>query len=338
MLLSDGRLPESVAERIIVRQAGELILEEHVGAKDATFSLLCVSKPVFAFAALNFLLGRTDVSLDDSVRRYLPTAFGRQFDAVRIRDLLTHSSGITREATPGRWSEARFQRWIAGSPVDTKRGPKYSVTTGWYVLSLVLERVSGMGRVAFTKRFGFEPFGARLGYGALLPREEPPLPIMNRETGEREPDLWWADTPEVMQCAWPGSGFRSKAEELMRIFAVMASPEQRSALPVPQRLAVEHLERPVGDGLSTDGEGKHAFGFSHGALVGWQWLGQPPGREAFGSDSGTGSFALADSRRELSVVYLSNLVREPVQSLLRRRRLMTRVFDQLDGKCCEVTR
>ncbi|MEV4949704.1 serine hydrolase domain-containing protein [Streptomyces sp. NPDC053755] len=331
-LIDGSRLPATVSERLIVRRAGETLHDEQVGAKDETFSLLCVSKPVFALAALNFLFGRTDLALDDPVRPLLPDAFGPRFDTVRIRDLLTHSSGITRDATPGRWSEARFQRWIAGSPVDPARTPAYSVMTGWYVLALALERASGMDRAAFAKRYAFEPFGARLGFGPPAPGEAPPLPIMNGETGDREPDLWWADAPDVMACAWPGSGFRGTAEDLMRIFGVVASRRERESLPEPLRRAVEHLERPVGGGLSTDGEGKHAFDYSHGALVGWRWLGQEPGREGFGSDSGTGSFVLADTRRELSVVYVSNLVREPVQSLLRRRRLVRRIYDLVDDE------
>ncbi|QOW02037.1 serine hydrolase domain-containing protein [Rhodococcus pyridinivorans] len=332
-LLDGGRLPVSVSERIIVRQAGETLFDEHIGAKDATFSLLCVSKPIFALAALHFLLGQTDVSLDAPVRRFLPTAFGPRFDSIRISDLLTHSSGITRDATPGRWTEERYQRWIAGSPVDLTRTPRYSVMTGWYVLSLVLERASGTDRTVIAEHFGFEPFGANLGYGALSPGEPPPLPIMNRQTGEREPDLWWADAPEILRCAWAGSGFRGEAEELMRIFDVIASAEGREALPGALRDAVGYLMRPVGGGLSTDGEKKHAFTFSHGAFVGWQWLGQRPGREALGFDSGTGSFVLADVRREMAVVYLSNLVREPVESLMRRRRLMMRIYAHLDQVC-----
>ncbi|MGX1131981.1 CubicO group peptidase (beta-lactamase class C family) [Streptomyces glaucescens] len=330
-LLDGDRLPPTVSERIIVRLAGDVVHDEHVGDKDATFALLCVSKPVFALAALNFLLGRDDVSLDDPVRPFLPAAFGPQFDSVRIGDLLTHSSGITRDATPGRWSEARFQRWIAGSPVDPARGPTYSVMSGWYVLSLALENASGLDRTAFARRFGVEPFGARLGFGPLASGEEPPLPVMNRETGDREPDLWWADAPEIMERAWPGSGFRGGAEDLMRIFGALATGGERDALPKPLRAAADLLERPAGDGLSTDGEGKHAFAFSHGALVGSQWLGQRPGREALGHDSGTGSFVLADPGRELAVVYLSNLVREPVESLLRRRRLVKRIYDRLEN-------
>ncbi|GGV87512.1 serine hydrolase domain-containing protein [Streptomyces griseoloalbus] len=331
-LLDAHRLPATVSERIIVRYRGETVHDEHVGAKDATFSLLCVSKPIFALAALHFLLGRTDVSLDSPVGPLLPDVFGPRFDSVRIRELLTHSSGITRDATPGRWSEERFQRWLANSPVDPTRAPVYTVTTGWYVLSLALERASGVDRTTFARHFGFEPFGADLGYGPPVPGEDPPLPIVNSETGDREPDLWWADAPDIMACAWPGSGFRGTAENLMRVFSALATRAQRDTLPDPLARAVPYLEQPAGKGLSTDGEGKHAFDFSHGALTGWRWLGQRPGREAFGSDSGTGSFALADTRRELSVVYVSNLVREPVQSLLRRRRLMERINDHLDGE------
>jgi len=325
--LLDPDLPAGAAERLLVVHDEQLVHDEAFGDPEATFALLCISKPIFALAALWMLQDLDDLGLDDEIRPYVPE-LDERFAGVTIRHLLTHSTGITRDATPGRWTEERFLRWIARSPVED-RSPRYSVMTSWFLLSRVLEAATGLHRGEILQRYALEPFGATLGHGAFSEHDRPRW-VLDRHTGEPAAELWWADDPEIAERAWMGSALRGRASEVLRIVSALASRPRRATLEPAMQDAIALLEQPVGEGLSTDGEGLHAFGFSHGALTGHRWLGLRPGREGFGSDSGTGSFIFADPERSLAVVYLSTIVREPIASLARRRRLLDRVYDEVE--------
>lgn len=327
MQLLDPDLPTGAAERLLVVHDDALIHDEAFGDPEATFALLCISKPIFALAALRMLQDRDDLGLDDDIRPHI-SELDERFAGVTIRHLLTHSSGITRDATPGRWSEERFLRWIARSPVED-RSPRYSVMTSWFLLSLVLESATGLRRSEILQRYALEPFGATLSLGAFSEHDRPQR-VLELRTGEPAAELWWANHPEIAERAWMGSALRGRASEVLRIVSALASRPRRATFEPAMQEAIALLEHAVGDGLSTDGEGLHAFGFSHGALAGHRWLGLRPGREGFGSDSGTGSFILADPERALAVVYLSTIVREPIASLARRRRLLDRVYDEVE--------
>ena len=60
---------------------------------DSVFLLASITKPVTA-CALMLLVERGKVSLSDPVSRYLPEFTGDERDKVRVRDLLSHTSGM----------------------------------------------------------------------------------------------------------------------------------------------------------------------------------------------------------------------------------------------------
>jgi CubicO group peptidase (beta-lactamase class C family) len=153
------------------RGYGMASLEQQVPITPRTvFDLGSVSKQ---FTAASVLLLQLDgkLSLDDDVRRYLPElpALG---GTVTLRQLITHTSGwrdyndllvldgwSERDHTTDRdaWDTLKRQRALNFPPGSTYR---YS-NTGYFLLSEVVRRVSGMSLATFARSRIFQPLGMR---------------------------------------------------------------------------------------------------------------------------------------------------------------------------------
>ena len=82
------------AASMLVARNGRVVQHTgHGAAPDAVYLLASITKPVNAVAVL-LLVERGLVSLDDPVARYLPEFAGPDRAAVRVRDLLSHTSGL----------------------------------------------------------------------------------------------------------------------------------------------------------------------------------------------------------------------------------------------------
>jgi CubicO group peptidase (beta-lactamase class C family) len=154
---------------IYERGYGMASLEQQVPITPRTvFDLGSVSKQ---FTAASVLLLQLDgkLSLDDDVRRYLPElpALG---STVTLRHLITHTSGwrdyndlllldgwSERDHTTDRdaWDTLKRQRALNFPPGSTYR---YS-NTGFFLLSEVVRRVSGMSLATFARKRIFQPLG-----------------------------------------------------------------------------------------------------------------------------------------------------------------------------------
>jgi CubicO group peptidase (beta-lactamase class C family) len=154
---------------IYERGYGMASLEQQVPITPRTvFDLGSVSKQ---FTAASVLLLQLDgkLSLDDDVRKYLPElpALG---STVTLRQLITHTSGWRdyndllvldgwdeRDHTTDRdaWDTLKRQRALNFPPGSTYR---YS-NTGFFLLSEVVRRVSGMSLAAFGRKRIFQPLG-----------------------------------------------------------------------------------------------------------------------------------------------------------------------------------
>lgn len=63
-------------------------------ARDTLFDLASLTKPIATATALMWLVHEGSVGLDDPVAKYLPSFAERDKEAVTVRHLLTHSSGL----------------------------------------------------------------------------------------------------------------------------------------------------------------------------------------------------------------------------------------------------
>ncbi len=102
--VAGGRIPGAVlaagigtAEPLITHVAGAAQADSHARrpmTDDTIFDLASLTKVVATLPCMLRLVASAQLSLDDPVRRYLPAFTGPGKDAVTVRQLLTHTSGL----------------------------------------------------------------------------------------------------------------------------------------------------------------------------------------------------------------------------------------------------
>ncbi len=169
---SDGTLPAaglvagidgSIVEPFF---CGRQALEQPGAVReDATFLVASITKPVVATAAL-MLVERGEITLSDKVSDYVPE-FGRNGkNAVRIRHLLTHTSGLPDMLPQNvelRKRHAPLSAFVQGTcevglDFAPGRGVKYQ-SMGFAILGEIIQRISGVSCADFVRREIFEPLG-----------------------------------------------------------------------------------------------------------------------------------------------------------------------------------
>lgn len=123
---------------------------------------------LFTAAAIMMLVEDGSVALDAPVTRYLPDA-PRHWDKVTIEDLLTHTSGVPNLfLDSGYWRttvrlEHTLEELVAPArqrPLDFVPGTRFVYNnTGYHVLGMVIEKVSGKGYFAFLDARILKPLG-----------------------------------------------------------------------------------------------------------------------------------------------------------------------------------
>ena len=150
-------------------------------APDATFRIASLTK-TFTAAAILRLVEEGRLALDDPVTRHLSRASasllrrgGYDVDAIRVRHLLQHTSGLAGDyaelpaylefvvAHPRhRWTRAEQVRFVTTRTKPLARpGAEYHYSdTGYILLGEMLERVTGRGLgAAYRSLLGFERLG-----------------------------------------------------------------------------------------------------------------------------------------------------------------------------------
>ncbi len=176
---------------VLVAQSGKPLLAKGYGmanfewavpaAPDTRFRLGSITKQFTAMAVL-LLAQEGKLSVDDPVSRHWSDA-PEAWRGITIHQLLTHTSGLFNyTALPSYGRDMRktktpleILREVADRPLEFQPGTqmKYS-NTGYVLLGLLIERLSGMSYAEFVRRRIFEPLGMNdTGYDSdaeVLPR------------------------------------------------------------------------------------------------------------------------------------------------------------------------
>ncbi|HET9983967.1 MAG TPA: serine hydrolase domain-containing protein [Longimicrobiales bacterium] len=154
-----------------LRAYGWADLEHCVPATDSTlFGIGSISKHFTAVGTL-LLVQAGKLSLDDPITKYLPEGAGA-WDGITVRHLLTHTSGIPdycgdddkypsitldRAASP---ETSALVRQIAGAKLNFHPGDDWAYSnTGYLLLSVLVERVSGQPFPDYMREHVFLPAG-----------------------------------------------------------------------------------------------------------------------------------------------------------------------------------
>jgi uncharacterized protein YbbC (DUF1343 family) len=128
--------------------------------RDTIFDAASLTKVVATAPAAMILIERGQLKLDEPVSTYLPTFTGEGKDAITLRHLMTHTSGL-RPGLPGRPEWSGYAKAIELACAEkTTNGPgtsfRYS-DINYLVLGEVIRRVSGTNLDAFATREIFRP-------------------------------------------------------------------------------------------------------------------------------------------------------------------------------------
>ena len=148
------------------RSYGMANVELRVPVSDSTvFEIGSISKQ-FVAAATMLLVEDGRIGLDDPIDKYLAD-LPSEWLGVTVRQLLTHTSGIpdyeeiqTYEAYRFRFTPEEIIRVAHSRPMDFAPGQGwYYSNTGYFLLSLIVERVEGRPLGAVLKARIFDPLG-----------------------------------------------------------------------------------------------------------------------------------------------------------------------------------
>jgi len=165
----DSAFPSAV---VAVGRHGRLALLAavgHYGQRDpravipeTIYDLASLTKVIGLTTACTLLVDEGKLDLDAPVQRYLPEFRGPGKDRVKIRHLLTHSSGLP--AWRPLWREARDRASVLAlvdtTPLDTLPGARFEYSDlGAIALMQVVERITGERIDRFLEERVFHPLG-----------------------------------------------------------------------------------------------------------------------------------------------------------------------------------
>ena len=132
---------------------------------DAIFDLASLTKVIGTTTAAEILYDRGRLDLDAPVVRYLPEFGGTPgHDAITVRNLLSHSSGL--QSADGVWKHAKDRqdllRQLYATPALTPPGAAFAYRdTNIILLGEIVQRLSGQPLDRFLAREVFGPLGMK---------------------------------------------------------------------------------------------------------------------------------------------------------------------------------
>lgn len=236
------------ADTIEMRAWGLADLEQNVPATSKSVYRIGSVTKQFTAAAVMQLVEQQQVKLDDSIATYLPD-LPKAWHRVTVRQLLNHTSGIPSYTDIGaRW----IRRWGEEMPPDTLIALTANDTmwfapgtswrydnTGYVVLGMLIEKVSGRSWGADMKERFFKPLGLTNTHNCLA---TPVVP--GRARGYETDSGHWINTPYLaMSQPYSAGSLCSSVEDLARwnralhtgkvvssaSYALMTTPEGAAA-------------------------------------------------------------------------------------------------------------
>jgi CubicO group peptidase (beta-lactamase class C family) len=213
----------------VVRRAyGLADVDGHVRATPATnYRLASVTKQ-FTATAIRRLADEGNLTLDDRVRQWLPT-LPPSTDAITIRHLLTHTSGLVdyedvmAADTKEQLHDADVLRLLE-TPHEPYFAPgasyRYS-NSGYALLALIVEQATDLSFATFLRQRIFTP----LGMDATVAYEPGISTVANRAYGHTIADGAWQRTDQSLTSAVLGDGgIYSSIDDLAKWDAALYDP------------------------------------------------------------------------------------------------------------------
>ena len=215
-------------ETIVRRAYGLADVDNNIPATPATnYRLASVTKQ-FTATAIRRLEEEGKLSLDDRVRRWLPS-LPASADAITIRQLLTHTSGLidyedvmAPDATEQVKDIDVLHLLESQNETYFVPGTSYRYSnSGYALLALIVERASGVSFATYLHDRVFAP----IGMNATVAHEENISTVSNRAYGHTFVDGKWTRTDQSTTSAVLGDGgVYSSIDDLAKWDAALYDP------------------------------------------------------------------------------------------------------------------
>jgi CubicO group peptidase (beta-lactamase class C family) len=298
--------------------------------KRTVFDIASMTKPIATATSIMILVDRKEMGLDDYVGEYLPAFARNGKEEVRIRHLLTHTSGLPAYTNAGALQEQfgnpcpeRVIEKICGLEAAGKPGEEFRYSClGYITLARIVEAVSGKS----IGDFGRKNIFARLGM---------------KNTAYNPPDSWHKNIAateivdgtllrgtvhdplaRLMAGSSGNAGLFSNAYDLSiycRMLLKSGVWKGRKILS-PEAVAM----------LTTEQSHGRAYGFD--VSSGYSWVkGVHASREAFCHTGYTGTSIVCDPASEVFVIILTNRVHPNDEGSVKlvRKKIADIVFSTL---------
>ena len=295
------------AASILVARHGQVVLHAGHGAQaDAVYLLASISKPVNA-VALMLLVERGQVSLDDPVVLYLPEFAGADRATVRVRDLLTHTSGLpdmlpqNLELRRAHAPLSAFVQAVCTTALlyPPRTGFSYQ-SMGTLLAGEIVQRVSGQPLRDFHQREIFDVLGMQhssLGLGCRQIADTMWCQSEHNPDTERfgANTLYWRDMGH------PWGGMHSTVTDLALLLQAFLNGGQLAGRRLLGRATVARMTSDHNSHLGTP----WGLGWGLATSPVWVYCGELVSPRTFGHSGATGTVAWADPDSQLLAVILT---------------------------------
>ena len=308
-----------VAQRgkiVHLEAAGEADVAQHRPmAKDSIFAIASMTKPITATADM-ILQDEEKLSIDDLVSKYVPEfkeaklADAKPNREITIRDLLTHTSGLTggqgvRDGSLEKTAIEMSTRKLAFQP-----GSQWQYSPGLTVCGRIIEVVSGIPYHEFLAKRILTPLKMTDTNFALTPAQQKRLALLYKPTADKKgieaatPQLFGNGAPTY----GPSGGLFSTATDMFRFYQMILNGGELEGVRIVSRKAIEQM--------TTIQTGDLVTGFTpgNGWGLGWCVVREPQGVSkmlspgTYGHGGAWGTQGWVDPKRE--TIYLLLIQRQ----------------------------
>ena len=184
----------SHGDTLLLKGYGERDRERHLAAEPSTvYRIDSITKQFTAAAALK-LVEEGKLRLSDPITKYLPQY--PQWSSVTVRQLLTHTSGIPSYTSSPQWrgrmaedlTPAQIVAIVEKDAADFPAGTDWRYdNTGYVLLGMILDRVTGTPYAELMRRAFFAPLGMSSATYCPSKPADPSHALGYRFQGEFEP-------------------------------------------------------------------------------------------------------------------------------------------------------
>ena len=309
LLTHTSGLPDQLASNNELRKKESFT--RHFGkaaSGDAMFLLGSVSKPINV-TALMTLYDQGKFQLNDRVKKFLPAFTGDGRDAVTVRHLLTHTSGLpdqlakNNELRKDHATLAEFAKEAIRTGLDFAPGTKYQYSSmGILLAARIAEEISGTDILTLVDRTVFQPLGMKhsaQGLGRFKPEEMVSCQMDGAapESGAGDPQAreWDWNSPYWRKLGAPWGGTHASAPDVATFLGEFLGAGGKVVKPETARLMLKN-HNP--EGLTPRG-----LGFAVGKGAGSAGCSE----RTFGHTGSTGTLCWADPASDTICVVLTSL-------------------------------